>query len=47
MHSLVAFEKLHEHIRALFKRRERSSCIFENSNKVQKLNAYSAEEFKA
>ena len=40
--SLVAFEKLHEHIRTLFKKERGSLAFFENSNEVQKLNAYPA-----
>jgi len=38
--SLEAFEKLQEHIRALFKNRERFAHSFENSNEVQTLEEY-------
>jgi len=42
MGSLVAFEKVQEHLRALFKNGERFACIFENSNEIQKQFAYPA-----
>jgi len=39
---LVAFEKVQEPIRALFKNGKRLARIFENSNEIQKLFAYPA-----